>query len=107
MKRKLSLISLCLPTYQDQIISFSKMINMTQDSSEIEFNLTSGDFGPIKIVSWDGIIGILMIILLGLSAIVTLIANVIPIHFITKQPSETRRPIDILLLYDQVRLFFT
>ena len=80
-------------------------MNCTQNLTEIEFNTTSGEFGPIKIFNWEGSIRIIWIILFGFSALVTFIANIIPIHFITKQPSETRRPIDILLLYDQVSFF--
>ena len=80
-------------------------MNYTQNLTEIEFNTTSGEFGPIKIFNWEGAIRIIWIILFGFSALITFIANFIPIHFITKQPSETRRPIDILLLYDQVSFF--
>ena len=82
-------------------------MNCTQNLTEIEFNTTSGEFGPIKIFNWEGGIRIIWIVLFGFSALITFIANFIPIHFITKQPSETRRPIDQLLLYDQVSFLFT
>ena len=80
-------------------------MNSTQNLSEIEFNTTSGEYGPIKIFNWEGGIRIIWIILFGFSALVTFGANIIPIHFIAKMPSETRRPIDTLLLYDQVSFF--
>ena len=80
-------------------------MNYTQNLTEIEFNTTSGEFGPITIFNWEGAIRIIWIILFGFSALVTFGANIIPIHFIAKMPSETRRPIDTLLLYDQVSFF--
>ena len=80
-------------------------MNCTQNLTEIDFNTTSGEFGPIKIFNVEGAVRMIWIILFGCSALVTFGANSIPIHFIAKMPSKTRRPIDTLLLYDQVRFF--
>ena len=85
------------------------MYNQTEDVdfltnlSKITFD---GEFGPVEIFDWQGVWRAIWITLLASSALVTFIVNIIPIHFITIQPSP-RRPIDILLLYDQVRKALT
>ena len=82
-------------------------------SEDVDFltnlaNITfDGDFGPIEIFDWHGVWRLSCIALLATSTIVTLIMNVIPIHFIIRIQPSPKRPIDILLLYDQVRYKFT
>ena len=79
--------------------NYSENIHIPNDLFNITFD---GKFGPIEIFDWHGIWRVIWITILTISAIVTLVVNVIPIHFITTQPSP-KRPIDVLLLYDQVR----
>ena len=82
---------------------------MNNHSEDVDFlinlsNITfDGEFGPIEIFDWHGVWKVSCIALLAISTIVTLIMNVIPIHFIIRIQPSPKRPIDILLLYDQVR----
>ena len=81
------------------ITNYSENVHIPNDLFNITFD---GKFGPIEIFDWHGIWRAIWIIILAISAIITLVVNVIPIHFITIQPSP-KRPIDVILLYDQVR----
>ena len=74
-----------------------------ENLTEIIFKTTSGHFGPIEIFDVHGIWRIVWILVLGGSSVVAFIVNILPIQFISKQ-SSPRRPIDILLLYDQVNI---
>ena len=83
------------------INNHSRNIDFLTNISRITFD---GKFGPVEITDWHGVWRVIWITLLASSALVTFVVNIIPIHFIIIQPSP-RRPIDILLLYDQVIKF--
>ena len=83
------------------INNHSRNIDFLTNLSRITFD---GKFGPVEISDWHGVWRVIWITLLASSALVTFVVNIIPIHFIIIQPSP-RRPIDILLLYDQVIKF--